>query len=78
MEFIWRRRYADDLWNRLLHAMQHVIYNVDDEAENIDPNNNLQFIFHFYKNGGSYTIFDPSKLIVDSSCLPTYLRDIQV
>ena len=37
MEFIWRRRYADDLWNRLLHAMQHVIYNADDE--NVEPNN---------------------------------------
>jgi hypothetical protein len=41
MEFIWRRRYADDLWNRLLHAMQYVVYNVHDEAENVDPNNNL-------------------------------------
>jgi hypothetical protein len=41
MELIWRRRYADDLWNRLLHAWQHVIYNVVDEAENVDPNNNL-------------------------------------
>ena len=37
MDFIWRRRYADDLWNRLLHAMQHVIYDADAEyAENID------------------------------------------
>jgi len=40
MEFIWRRRYADDLWNRLLHAMQHVIYDADAEnAENVHPNN---------------------------------------
>jgi len=40
MEFIWRRRYAGDLWNRLLHAMQHVIYDADAEnAENVDPNN---------------------------------------
>jgi hypothetical protein len=31
MEFIWRRRYADTLWNRLLHAMQHVIYDADAE-----------------------------------------------
>ena len=41
MEFIWRRRYADDLWNRLPRAMQHVIYIVDDEAENVDPNDNM-------------------------------------
>ena len=40
MEFIWSRRYADTLWNRLLHAMQHVIYDADAEnAENVDPNN---------------------------------------
>ena len=40
MEFIWRRRYAGDLWNRLLHTMQHIIY--DDGAEkneNVDPMN---------------------------------------
>jgi hypothetical protein len=41
MEFIWRRRYADDLWNRLPRAMQHVIYIVDDEAENVDPNDHM-------------------------------------
>jgi transposase-like protein len=44
MEFIWRRRYADDLWNRLLHAMQHVIYDADADAENaesIDVNNDV-------------------------------------
>jgi hypothetical protein len=36
-----RRRYADDLCNRLLHAMQHVIYDADAEnAENVVPNNN--------------------------------------
>jgi len=40
MEFIWRRRYAGDLWNRLLHAMQHVIYaEHDDNNENVDPQN---------------------------------------
>jgi len=39
MEFIWRRRYAGDLWNRLLHAMRHVMYADDDvNDENVDPN----------------------------------------
>ena len=39
MEFIWRRRYAGDLWNRLLHAMQHIIYDNDGgNDENVDPN----------------------------------------
>ena len=40
MEFIWRRRYRGDLWNSLLHAMQHIIYDGDvDNVENVDPNN---------------------------------------
>lgn len=41
MEFIWRRRIAGDLWNRLLHAMmQHIIYEVGAENdENVDPMN---------------------------------------
>jgi len=39
-EFIWRRRYRGDLWNRLLHAMQHIIYDGDVEnVENVHPNN---------------------------------------
>ena len=39
MDAIWRPRYAGDLWNRLLHAMRHVMY-ADDDAndENVDPN----------------------------------------
>ena len=40
MEFIWRRRYAGDLWNRLLHAMQNIISDVGAESnENVDPMN---------------------------------------
>jgi hypothetical protein len=31
--FIWRRRYAGQLWQRLLHAMKHVVYGVDVEEE---------------------------------------------
>ena len=38
MEFIWRRRYAGDLWNRLLHAMHHIIWDNDGgNDENVDP-----------------------------------------
>jgi hypothetical protein len=36
------RRYAGDLWNRLLHAVQHIIYIVDDENdEHVDPDNTV-------------------------------------
>ncbi len=60
MEFIWRRRYADDLWNRLLHAMQYVVYNVHDEAENVDPNNNL--LYFFKKTGAPILYLIPPNL----------------
>ena len=52
MEFIWRRHYTGDLWNRLLHAMHHIIYDNDGgNDENLDPS--------LKKMGGSYTKFDP-------------------
>lgn len=28
MTFVWRRRYADDIWGRLLHALRTVLYAV--------------------------------------------------
>ena len=50
MDFIWRCRYAHDLWNRLLHAMQQMLRMLI-----------LITIYDFFKskNGDTYTVFEP-------------------
>jgi hypothetical protein len=57
MEYIWRRRYAHDLWNRLLHAMQHVIYDAD--AENAENVTMFDFLKKLKRGHLQYTISDP-------------------
>ena len=64
MEFIWRRRYAGDPCNRLLHAMHHIIYdNGGGNDENVDPNN-IVWSKVKKKIGGSYTKFEPQILVL--------------